>query len=78
MLHFVGIPVHAVGGGGFVHEFVEGEVVDGGYFVFGPVVSDAGGRVAHRAGFFGGVECITFAIVVGELDGGWFWWCLCG
>lgn len=66
LLDLTGVPVHAVGGGCLVHEFMEGEVVDGGYFGLGPVVADGGGDVAHGAGFFVGVEGVALAIIVGE------------
>lgn len=66
LLHFAGVPIHAVDGGSAVHELVEGEVVYLGDLRLSPVVAYTGSYSSHAALFAGGVEGVAFAIVVGE------------
>ena len=70
LLHFGGIPVHAMDGRGAVHELVEGELVDLGDLLLGPVVTDAGGDSPHASRGLVGVEGVALSLVVGKSIGG--------
>ena len=70
LLHFGGIPVHAVDGRGLVHELVEGELVDLGDLLLGPVMTDAGSDAAHASSGLVGEEGVALSLVVGESIGG--------
>lgn len=72
LLHFGGIPLHAMCRRCLVHQLVEGEVVDFGDFGFGPVGADGGGDAGHGAGVFVGEEGVAFAVVVWEAGDGGF------
>lgn len=51
-----------------MHEFVEGQSVDGGYFGLGPVVAYGGGYGSDGAGGFVGVGGVAFVDVVGVTE----------
>jgi hypothetical protein len=64
LLDLGGVPVHAVDRGGAVHELVERQVINGGYFAFGPVVTDLRRDAPHGPLHFGPKEGVPFADVV--------------
>ena len=73
LLNLRGVPIHAMDGAGFVHEFVEGKLVNVGNLFFGPVVANGGGDSPHFAGFFVKVEGVSVLGIVRESIGllGW-------